>query len=119
MNSLLQPVIGHTLDPRTGEYRQNADEEAFDRRTERGFAGMARRYVIAHQEPPSREPRLGPATWTITAPAEAVGETFADWTQLGNRLLELSEAGHRIIILALGWGGMFIVAAAEVWRNRK
>lgn len=96
MTPLLQPVIGHGLDPFSREYCQNADEEAFDRRTERGFAGMARRWNEAHPPEPIREPRLGPPTWTIMVPLEAAGEQFSDPEALSDRMEQLRGKGHRI-----------------------
>lgn len=91
----LQPCVDYGYSEAAGDYRLNADEEAFSRRVSRSPFW---RQIIANAEQAedmSRQAQQqGPPTWTITKPAEADGETFSNASDLHDRLDVLRRAGH-------------------------
>lgn len=95
MTSRLQPLVGYGWSDHAGDYILNAAEEAFARRRSRSpwWRSQMERAAVA----PLVKPQHGPATWTITAPAEAAGELFTDQTALHARTDALHRAGHATV----------------------
>ncbi len=93
--NLLQPCVGFGFCEATGDHRLNADEEQFARRVSRSSWWRSQMEKATADAPPPMPPQEGPATWTITEPAEAAGEQFNDHAALMERTSALHRAGHR------------------------